>query len=81
MTLANPNWNWDLIITLYSIAMFAGGYFICASINKTQRESALINEYRKAEELREIINGLLNEISAGIDEIHADIDAITKDVA
>jgi hypothetical protein len=78
MTLANPTWNWDLIIFVYSVLMFSGGYFVAASISKSIHERALVREYEKSEELREVINGLLNEITYGIDEIVSDIADITK---
>lgn len=77
MTLANPNWNWDLIITGYTIFMLAAGYFIGTSISKYSSEKALIAEYRKMEEMRVIINGLLSEISDAVD----DVLTVTKELA
>ena len=70
MTLANPNWNWDLIIFGYTVFIFSAGYYIAATISKSLAERALVKEYEKAEELRTIINGLLNEIDTSIADIN-----------
>lgn len=66
----NPSWNWDLIIFLYTIFMVSGGYWIGSTIRKSIHEGQLFNEYAKEEELRAIINGLLNEIDGSIADIN-----------
>lgn len=64
------------ILFLYSAALLAAGYFFGVTVQKFRQERELFKEYRKAEELRAIINSLLNEMSLNIAEALKDADEV-----
>lgn len=72
MTLANPSWNWDLIIFIYTIFVMVCGALIGFMARTSTHKSEMFNELEKSEELRAIINGLLNEFDE-IDKVIAKV--------
>lgn len=66
----------SLYLAIYTVFVTLAGFYMGRAIEKFQAEKRLHLEYRRSEELREVINGLLNEMSLNIEEALTPIDEV-----